>query len=143
MTVQDVFDIAIRLMDEQNESTGSTETADTKEYALRTCSLLNSRIDEVFQFSSNYAPETGKPCEYPGSFSDMTDTVDMDTRLVRGLLPYLLASLLLEGEAPETAAFFENKYREKINNLVPAPAEAEDITDIYGGIEYGEFGAWG
>ena len=29
-TVQDIFDSAIRLIDEQNESTGSTETADTK-----------------------------------------------------------------------------------------------------------------
>ena len=32
MTVQDVFDKAIRLMDEQNESTGATVTTDTKEY---------------------------------------------------------------------------------------------------------------
>ena len=29
-TVQDVFDIAVRLMDAQNESTGSTNTSDTK-----------------------------------------------------------------------------------------------------------------
>jgi len=31
VTVQDVFDKAIRLMDEQNESTGATVTTDTKE----------------------------------------------------------------------------------------------------------------
>ena len=39
-TVQDVFGIAIRLIDAQNESTGSTKTSDTKEYELRTPSLL-------------------------------------------------------------------------------------------------------
>ena len=41
-TVQNVFDIAIRLMDSQNETTGATDTSDTKEYKVRTCSLLNS-----------------------------------------------------------------------------------------------------
>ena len=30
-TVQNVFDIAIRLMDSQNETTGATDTSDTKE----------------------------------------------------------------------------------------------------------------
>ena len=49
VTVQDIFDIAIRLMDSQNESTGSTDTADTKEYKLRTVSLLNSVLDRAFR----------------------------------------------------------------------------------------------
>jgi len=60
-TVQDVFDIAIRLMDAQNESTGSTDTADTKEYRLRTPSLINSLLDRVYAGSDTYThAETGK-----------------------------------------------------------------------------------
>ena len=54
VTVQQIFDIAIHLMDSQNESTGSTETADTKEYRLRTVSLLNSVLDRAFPYSDNY-----------------------------------------------------------------------------------------
>lgn len=53
-TVQTVFDIAIHLMDAQNESTGSTETADTKEYQLRTPSLLNSVLDRAYPASDNW-----------------------------------------------------------------------------------------
>ena len=54
VTVQQIFDIAIHLMDSQNESTGSTDTADTKEYKLRTVSLLNSVLDRAFPYSDNY-----------------------------------------------------------------------------------------
>lgn len=142
MTVQDVFDIAIRLMDEQNESTGNTATADTKEYAVRACSLLNSRIDEVYSLSSTYSPEAGKPCEYPGMLSAMTDEIKMDTRLVRGVLPYLLAALLLEGEAPDQAAYFDRQYQQKMNNISGAPGMFSSIVDVYGGIGGGEFGKW-
>ena len=39
-SVQDVFDMAIHLMDAQNESTGATRTTDTNEYALRTPNIL-------------------------------------------------------------------------------------------------------
>lgn len=54
-TVQDIFDISIRLIDAQNESTGSTKTADTKEYELRTPSLLNSILDRAYPASDTYA----------------------------------------------------------------------------------------
>ena len=53
-TVQDVFDIAIRLMDAQNEGTGSTDTADTREYRLRTPSLLNSILDRAYPASDTW-----------------------------------------------------------------------------------------
>ena len=54
MNVQGVFDIAIRLMDAQNESTGSTDTADTKEYRLRAPSLLNSILDRAYPASDTW-----------------------------------------------------------------------------------------
>ena len=53
-TVQSVFDIAIHLMDAQNESTGSTNTADTQEYQFRTPSLLNSILDRVYKASDTF-----------------------------------------------------------------------------------------
>lgn len=39
VTVQQVFDTAIHLMDEQNESNGGTQTVDTDEYRFRTISI--------------------------------------------------------------------------------------------------------
>ena len=50
-TVQDIFDSAIRLIDEQNESTGSTETADTKPYRVKAVSLVRNLIPRVYPVS--------------------------------------------------------------------------------------------
>ena len=54
-TVQDIFDSAIRLIDEQNESTGSTETADTKPYRVKAVSLVRNLIPRVYPVSDTYA----------------------------------------------------------------------------------------
>ena len=64
-TVQEVFDIAIRLMDAQNESTGSTDTADTKEYKLRTPSLLNSLLDGTYPASGKHPGGGGRTRQHP------------------------------------------------------------------------------
>ena len=42
VTVQQVYDAAIDLMDEANETTGATKTADTREYEIRTISIPSS-----------------------------------------------------------------------------------------------------
>lgn len=94
-TVQDVFDIAIRLMDAQNESTGSTDTADTKEYRLRAPSLLNSILDRAYPASDTYpGTESGKR-PVCGKVTGMGDEIGLDERLCTGVLPYGLAGLLL------------------------------------------------
>lgn len=142
-TVQEVFDIAIRLMDAQNESTGATETADTKEYRLRTPSLLNSILDQVYPASDTYLP-VGKGlrpvCQ---KVFAMTDTLDLDERICIGVLPYGLAGLLLTEENPTLANFFWQTFLEQLSAAKAGiPAEIEGIEDAYGGLEYGGFGRW-
>ena len=149
-TVQDIFDIAIRLIDAQNESTGSTKTADTKEYELRTPSLLNSILDRAYPASDTYAAaqEAAEPGKRPvcQKVSAMSDTVDMDERLCTGVLPYGLAGLLLTEENPTLADFFWQTFLEQLNAAMRSlPSEIGDIEDVYGcfgGIEYGEFSRW-
>lgn len=145
-TVQDVFDIAIRLMDAQNESTGSTDTADTKEYRLRTPSLINSLLDRVYVGSDTYArTEAGKRPICP-KIEAMTDTLDLDERICTGILPYGLAGLLLSEENPTLANFFWETFLEQLAEAKNGiPAEIGAVEDVYGfgcGIEYGEFSRW-
>lgn len=69
-TVQEIYDKAIHLIDAQNESTGSTSTADTREYLVRACELLNTLLNEAYPYSDTYAEsveeyEAGKTYE-PG-----------------------------------------------------------------------------
>jgi len=144
-TVQEVFDIAIRLMDAQNESTGSTETADTKEYRLRTPSLLNSVLDRAYPASDNW-PEAEKRPICP-KVSEMTDEIQLDERICTGILPYGLAGLLLTEENPTLANFFWQTFLEQLGEARRGvPGGIDSIEDVYGfmtdNLEYGQFSHW-
>lgn len=146
-TVQQVFDIAIRLMDAQNESTGSTDTADTKEYRLRTPSLLNSILDRAYPASDNWPEaEDGRRPVCP-KVSEMGDEIGLDERICTGLLPYGLAGLLLTEENPTLSNFFWQTFLEQLEEAKrQRPAREGGVEDTYGFlgdcIEYGRFARW-
>lgn len=140
VTVQQVFDMAIHLMDEQNETTGATGTVDTNEYKSRTISILNSVIPALYPFSGNYdstgpgrpTPQTLKWDNYMNP--DFTQEIALDDTLCLSVLPYYLAAQLLSAENETLAAWFMNRYREAFNDLRNRiPAEFERITVSYGG----------
>ena len=140
VTVQQVFDMAIHLMDEQNETTGATGTVDTQEYKYRTISILNSVIPALYPFSGNYkAGTSGRPSPAPlfaddYKNPDFDQTIPLDDTLGLSVLPYFLAAQLLSAENEMLAAWFMNRYREAFNDLRNRiPAEFERITVSYGG----------
>lgn len=147
-TVQDIFDIAIRLMDAQNESTGATETADTKEYRLRTPSLLNSILDRAYSASDTYPRgEAGEGRAVCPKVTEMTDEVGLDGRICTGVLPYGLAGLLLAEENPSLAGFFWQTFLEQLEEARRGVAgRCSGVEDVYGilsdGVEFGRFGRW-
>lgn len=146
-TVQTVFDIAIHLMDAQNESTGSTETADTKEYQLRTPSLLNSVLDRAYPASDNWPEATDRKRPICPKISAMTDEIDLDERICTGVLPYGLAGLLLTEENPVLANFFWQTFLEQLEEAKRGvPSGIDSIEDVYGfmsdNLEFGQFASW-
>ncbi len=141
-TAQWIFDRAMALMDELNESTGKADTADTKEYKNRTLSTLNVLLPECFPCSDTYRATPGKRPICP-EVTSMADVVWLDDGVCRGALPYGLAAHLLLMEDPDTANYFQQRYEEKLAQLrTGIPATVENIGDIYGGIGYGQFGRW-
>lgn len=147
VTVQTVFDTAIRLMDAQNESTGSTDTADTKEYRLRTPSLLNSILDRAYPASDNYPDITDRRRPICPKVTAMEDEIQLDEYICTGILPYGLAGLLLTEENPTLANFFWQTFLEQLEMAKRSlPAGEDSVEDCYGflndNIEYGRFGRW-
>lgn len=147
VTVQQVFDIAIRLMDAQNESTGSTDTADTKEYRLRTPSLLNSILDRAYSASDNYPATTDRKRPICPKVYAMEDEIALDEYICTGILPYGLAGLLLTEENPTLANFFWQTFLEQLSAAKMALPACEDaIDDCYGFLHdtlaYGQFSRW-
>lgn len=133
VTVQQVFDAAIDLMDEANETTGATKTADTREYELRTISILNTALPVLYPYSSN-ADRTapGRPTPPPllahnRREPDFTQEIPLDDALCWSLLPFYLASLLRSGEDTEFSMRMMTEYNNalaSIRDLVPAQFEA-------------------
>lgn len=143
-TVQEVFDAAIHLMDEQNESSGATETQDTTPYKVRTINILNVIIPSLYPYSDTYEAESVGPGKRPippklqvANYRepDFAQAVPLDDGLAMGVLPYGLASHLLAGENEELAAFFSQRFEMALSEFrEKIPASFEPI-----GLPYGLF----
>ena len=143
-TAQRVFDITMGLIDEVNENSGETDTADTREYKVRTLLILNALRGELYPYSDTYDVET--PGERPivSVIQDFDTPIDLDDYICQSVMPYGLAAHLLLDENPASASFFQQRYEELRNNLSKGfPQDGEAITDVYGvGFEYNEFSRW-
>lgn len=133
--VSDVFDAAMGIMDELGQ-TGQAQTSDTQEYEYRTPAIINMLVGELHMLlgnRDNWLPVT--------SLDDMVPTAD--TNYALSALPYGLAANLLIDENPTAASFYQQRYEElRAYYLARQQANVGDITDLYGGIPYGEFSRW-
>ena len=135
------------LMDEVNESTGETDTPDTKEYKNRTLFILNVLRGELYPYSDTFEQgETGKR-PIAMIIEGFDDFVALDDYICQSVMPYGLAAHLLVDENPSSAAFFNQRYEELKALLARGlPQGSEDIEDVYthanGSIEYGQFSRW-
>lgn len=123
-----VFEKAIRLMDEQNETTGSAETADTREYRHRTLDILNVLRHELYPYSDTFEAGTdGKRTICP-EIKDFDQPIGLDDAICQSVMPYGLAAHLLLGENDNMAAFFNQRYTELMYTIgARKPAVWEDI----------------
>ena len=139
-TVQQVFDIAIHMMDEQSESSGKTATTDTREYRFRTLSLLNTLIPQLYPYSDTYdASGAGRPVVPALDVAqdlvnaDFTQAIPLDDTLALGVLPYGLAAHLLASENMELSAWFSNRFNQAFAELrSKIPGVFEPIATPYG-----------
>lgn len=139
VSVQQVFDMAIHLMDEQNESTGATVTVDTQEYKFRTISILNSVIPALYPYSGNYVKgENGRTSPRKLDWDDYKNpdfeqSIPLDDTLSLTVLPYYLAAQLLSAENEALSAWLMNRYQDFFMDLKnKVPATFETISTPYG-----------
>ena len=128
-----VFDRAIHLMDEQNETNGKTRTQDTKEYEYRTLSILNVLRNELYPYSDTYEVRSDGKRSLPPELTSLEQPIDLDDALCQSVLPYGLAAHLLLGENDTMASFFNQRYMELLNQLKGRSAAGwEDIPFNFG-----------
>lgn len=143
-TAQRVFDIAMGLMDEVNESSGATDTTDTREYKVRTLLILNALRGELYPYSDTYEMEDPGKRPILSVIDSFDSIIGMDDYICQTVMPYGLAAQLFLDENQVAANFFQQRYEELRNNLSRGlPQGSEDITDIYGVCQpYNEFSRW-
>jgi hypothetical protein len=128
-TVQQVFDITMALTD--NNAGGAADSGDTADYKARTIPIVNSLSVALYQFSADKNVTAGaRPL--PVFVTMVSDAVDLDDGLARGVLPHGLAAALLAEENPAMAGYHAQRYAECLALLRNAPREFEPITDVYG-----------
>lgn len=143
-TAQRVFDLAMGLMDEVNETSGGTDDADTREYKVRTLLILNALRGELFPYSDTYAAEEPGKRPILAVIQSFDQVIGMDDYICQSVLPYGLAAQLLLDENPDSASFFQQRYEElKMNLAKGLPQQSESISDVYGIVSpYNEFSRW-
>lgn len=131
----DVFEAAMGLMDELGGD-GEPLGENTAEYMLRTPAIINLLVSELNILSGEH--DDWLPVE---SLDDLVPAGD--TSYALGALPYGLAANLLVDENPGAASFYQQRYEElRGAYLARLRAHVSAVENLYGGLEYGEFGEW-
>ena len=138
-TVQTVFDIAIHMMDEQEEASGKTRTDDTEEYRHRTISIINAIIPALLPFSDMKDVHIGGRSPVPQLWVEedgepnFDQLIPLDDTLALGVLPYALAAHLTATENEELSAWFMNRYTMAFSDLrTRIPGTFQPISAPYG-----------
>lgn len=140
-TAQKIFDLTIALMDSL-DSNGKTDGADNREYKNRAMPIMNILAHELYPYSDTYElDDEGRPT--PAEIREWNRPVDLDDKICVGVMPYGLAATLLLQEDPATASFCQQRYEELKAKLQEGmPSMSVDVTDLYGGFPYNDFGRW-
>lgn len=138
-TVQQIYDMAIHLMDDQSEKNGQTMIRDNNEYRFRTLSILNSVIPALYPYSGNWdggtAGRPAIPLLYANDHENprFDQPIPLDDTLCFSLLPYYLAAQLKLTEDPELHDRLMNRYREAFYDLrSKGPESFVPIKPVYG-----------
>ena len=143
-TVQDIFTLAIHLMNEGDDETGLANTADNKDFQYRTIPILNILQQECCN-ASDLCPkrEAGVRPTLP-LLQSMEDLVPLDDGICIAVLPYGLAAYLLAEIDPDFSQKLLSRYQKLLLEAKQTvPVVSEDIVRPYGGIEHNQFGRWG
>jgi hypothetical protein len=125
---QEVFDLAIKMMDEQSLTTGQAVHDQTREYQQRALAIMGIKVQEL----SDESPILPRSYE---------DEVPLSDKIARGILPYGLAGELYLHEDPDASNYYLSKYVSLIRDL-NRRAVSERIRDVYHGIGHDEFARW-
>ena len=132
-TAMDIFERAMHLSDNGDESSGKYDTSDNREYKYRTVAIINTIINEVYPYSDTCTSEAGKRPVHE-FLTSMDDEIDLDNYCVE-VLALGLAAKLFTDENGTLANYYQQEYERRLGELKRGgiPSGASAIEDVYSG----------
>lgn len=144
MTADYVFQAAMHLHDDGDETTGKYDISDNREYKNRLLPLINLRISEIYPYSDTKKTTTGKRPAHP-KLTSIDDEIDLDDYCL-DVLVWGVAAAMFTVEDTVSANYYQQEYERLLADLRSGrpgmPSESEDIVDVYGGGYYDADGEW-
>jgi hypothetical protein len=129
MLAEDVFKIAMALIDEMNTS-GELDATTTAEYRAKAPSILSMLQAEIIGIENRYRDKNQQVM--PVAIDDLEQPLQIDTIKATTLLANGLAANLMIVEDKALANFFEQRYEEmKGMFLKPTPKTPVKRGDVY------------
>lgn len=138
MTVKEIYDITMALMDEMidNKTIEANPEADyksTKDYTARTPGILTILQTQVISYLKRF----GADIDFVEPLENMDSEMSVDDSICMGVLPYGLAARLLGQEDTSLSSYFSNLYdtnlamaRDSIDDKYTA--EQKERENVYG-----------
>lgn len=141
-TAMDIFERAMHLSDNGDESTGKFDTIDNREYKYRTVAIINTIINEVYPYSDTCVIEAGKRPVH-AFLTSMDDEINLDNYCIE-VLALGLAAKLFTDENGTIANYYQQEYERRLAELKRGgiPSGAEAIEDVYSGGYYDADGVY-
>ena len=133
VTVQNVFEVAMGLIDELGEPSGTADCPENREYRHRTPAIVSALQNECLRASATWRALPGGGRPVLPAVTSMSQELGLDDGVALGVLPYGLAAYLVLDEDPSLAGYFSQRYTEQLAAAARAvPARSENIEQLYG-----------
>ena len=130
MTVKQVYDAALAIMNEPAEDS----------YQTRAIPIVNTLIGQCWQMSAEY--DTGRRDMWTPVTDIDDEIVGIDMNIALSVMPYGLAAMLYLDEDAARANSWWQIYQENLVDSRRNPAEFESVSDVYGCFEFHSDGRW-
>lgn len=142
ITAMDIFERAMHLSDNGDETNGNFDTIDNREYKYRVVPIINTIINEVYPYSDTCTSTAGKRPVHD-FLTSINDEINLDNYCVE-VLALGLAAKLFTDENGTIANYYQQEYERRLGELKRGgiPSGAEAIEDVYSGGYYDEDGTY-
>ena len=133
-TADYVYEKVMHMHDDGDETTGEYDTTDNREYQNRMLPLINTRLSELYQYTT---PTKAVPNKRPAvtRVTSWDDEIDLDD-FCMDVLCFGVAALMFTVEDTMSANYYQQEYERLLAILMSGrgiAAESEAIEDVYSG----------